>query len=412
MPAFDREEAEKLREAIERSRRAMENVGGTDLEAIVAETAYDYWPQRAVLARARWRVAERAGAHPELAAIGAEERTALVAAIGRTQESLRGGSVDLEAIAAEGSRNYWAERRRLTEETAPRHIESDAILGMTRILDRAARELFPHRERRKPWRDVVYNAAAVLAPLLVITPLLVSAYQGDFFHPSLVRSWRTISASFFDTGFAVGTFVVILIGGGLLWSALRNPETRRRVTQFGGAATASAVVAVVVAAYLNSSRTASSLDRLQANVTARLLLALERSDAGHLVLPDQVYGSMMFETKSFSPYLATLHAWTPGSKGEIRVRLQPQSADYSWFVDGRQIPKGRLAIGRVTACDTDTCSITLADGTRTTTLSSVAGERLPIGSRVAAEIGVDNRIANVVTLSPISTSPAPQQDNR
>src|SRR4028119_1490005 len=107
VPHAEGNAAEELRDAIDGARREMENCGGADLRSIVAETAYDYWPQRAALARARERAIQQPSSKSALGAIAAAERGELVAAIGRTQEALRGnsteGELDLVAIAREGS---------------------------------------------------------------------------------------------------------------------------------------------------------------------------------------------------------------------------------------------------------------------------------------------------------------------
>lgn len=393
------DEADELRKAIFHSRKAMENRGGIDLQAIVAETAYDYWPHRAAFTRARRRVAKGVEGRPAFKAIGAEERAELVTAIHRTQEGLRGGGIDLETIAREGSRHYWSQRR-AADPVRVRQVNAAAIADMALILRRAAREFAPRRERRRLWSSILFDAVAVLIPWLLIPPLLISISQGRVLRPSAMLSLLTFRASFADRNFAIAAFAVLCFGAFLLWVALRKPETRRRISQFGGAATASLLVAVLGTAYVDTNKTSAGLDRLQASLTSRLLLALERSDvAGYLIVPTQADRSIEVETKTLSASMAMLYARTPGTKGEIRVRLEPQSANYWWYVDGREIPKGRLAIGRVAAFEND--SITIISGNRTSTFrSALPGLRLPVGSRVAAEIGTDDRIASVIVLPP------------
>lgn len=395
------EEAEALQRSIELSRLAMENVPGVDLETIVAETAYDYWPQRAALTRARQRVADRASVPNGALSIGIEERTALVAAIGRTQEALQGNVVDLAAIAREGSREYWTERR--AETTAVHEYGIPHLVEMTQILRTAGAALARREERRRPWRDVIYDAIAVAAPLLVIPPLLLSVAEDGFMLSSLVP--QAGFQAFADLKFSSAAAAVLLGGAGTIWHAYRDPETRKRVLQFGGALATSLLMAVVGAATMYSNQTNSRLGQMQATLGSRLLVSLEQSaDTGKIVIPEQIDRSMTVETKMLSVSSALLCAHDRRVDGKICVQLGPHSANYSWVIDGREIPKGELTIADVAGYDAKNNSITLKRGNHVRTYSALLEDlNLPIGSRVAAEIGADNTVGGIVVLPPSRT---------
>jgi len=398
------EEAEALQRSIERSRLAMENIAGIDLEAIVAETAYDYWPQRAALTRARQRIVKHARAAPDAAvSIGIEERAALVTAIGRTQEALQGNAVDLAAIAEEGSREYWERRRAETRGVPVPEYGNTHLVEMTQIFRAAEAALATREERRRPWRDVVYDAIAVAAPLLLIPPLLVSVAEGGFMRFAVMRP--SGFQAFADVKFSGAAAVLLLAGAGTLWRAYVNPENRRRVFQFGGALATSAVMAVIAAASIYSNKTNSRLGQMQATLGSRLLVALEQSaDTGRIVIPDQIDRSMTVEATMLSPSSALLWAHDQGADGKIRVQLRPYTANYSWVIDGREIPKGELTIANVVAYDAKSNSITLKQGNDVRKYSALMGNlNLAVGSRVAAEIGTHNTIDGIVVLPPSRT---------
>ena len=389
----------KLRESIESARLAMEPSGGRDLEAIVAETAYDYWPQRAMWTRAREHVAASVSAGHDLPAIEPGEREALAVGIGRTQEALRGEGIDLGEIVREGSRQYWAERRRLEGRPAP-NLDASALAAMARMLRDGQKALASRRERRRPWRDVLYDAVAVIAPLLVVPPLLLSVVQGSVALPTAARL-KSVQA-FADREFMFYSLGFLVVGVGVLLAAYRQPEKRRRVLQFGGALGASLVMAVIGAAYIYGNRMTSRLDRMQGVLVNGMLVSLERSEAlGYVIIPSQTDRSMTFETRSLTSSLAWLSAQTPGLDGEIRVRLRPASADYFWLLNGREIPKGGLVVGHIAACDPEGRSITLRTGDHLRTYPTrLSGVKLPIGSRVAANIGPDDTVTGLVGLAP------------
>lgn len=400
MLPIDESAAESLREAIEQSRIAMEHPGGVDLETIVAETAYDYWPHRSAWMRARQHAAERASAGHELRGIEAEEREALAAAIGRTQEALRGDGIDLESIVREGSREYWAERGRIEKTSVSRDVDGPALAAMTLMLHDAQGALAPRREGRRPWRDVLYDACAVVLPLVLVPPLLLSLVQGSLALPTIGRL-KSIQA-FADPEFTVYALMVLFVGIGVLLRAYHLPERRRRVLQFGGALGASLLMAVIGAAYVYGNRTASRLDRMQGALATGLLVALEQSDdLGYVVIPSQSDRSMTVETRVSTASMALLAAHSPGLDGEIRVRLHPASADYYWSLNGRNIPKGRLAIAHIAAFDPEGRSITLRSGGQLRAYpAQLSGVSLPIGSRVAAKIGSDGTISSIIALPP------------
>lgn len=400
MPEAEINAAEELRRAIERARREMEHTGGADLRSIVAETAYDYWPQRAALVRARRR-AER-GSSSALNAIGSDERAELVAAIGRTQEALRGnaegGELDLAAVAREGSREYWAERRRLQERGSAVDLDTPALAAMTQMLREGERTLTPRRERRRPLLDVAYDAIAVAVPLLVITPLLLFAGQGRFTLPTAGSGKSALA--FVDLSFSVTALAVLFAGGGWLVSALRNPERDRRFLQFGGGLMASLFAAVLVAAYIYGDRTTSRMDSIQASLSNGLLLSLAESyERDEVILPTQVDRSMIVRARRLSASDARICARTPGAEGEVCVDLRPQSAEYSWILNGRHIPKGTLTVGDLTAYDPKNGTVTLRTGDEVTTYRYPGRvmTRL-VGSRVAASLGTDRAIASIVGL--------------
>lgn len=400
MPWLDEKEAEELRRDIERSRKAMENRGGADLDVIVAETAYDYWPQRAALARAKARVGARAAERSELASIDSGERAELVAAIGRTQEALRGDAVDLEEIARTGSREYWAARKKVAEGAIAGDVAIPALAAMPSMLWAADQVLASHGERRRPWRGVLYDVAAVVLPLLFVPPLLLYVIQGSLEFPDVapLKSFR----AFADPRFLLAAVSVLVGGIGTLSVAYRQPENQRRVLQFGGALTASLLMAVVGAAYAYGNRTTSGLDGMQAKLQSGLLLSLIRSyDTGRIIVPAQVDRSMRIETETLTQSAALLSAHDPSVHGKILVRLQPRSAAYSWLVNGKEIPMGKLTVAQFTAFNAVERSITLRSGNETHTYA--AGELLPdvsvpVGSRVAAEIGADNAITSLYEL--------------
>ena len=402
MPHAEGNAAEELRDAIDGARREMENCGGADLRSIVAETAYDYWPQRAALARARERAIQQPSSKSALGAIGADERGELVAAIGRTQEALRGnsteGELDLVAIAREGSREYWAERKRLQEHASTVGLDAAALAAMTQMLRDAERTLVPRRERRKPWRDVFYDAVAVAMPLMLVPPLLLSLAEGSFAVPT--SGPRKTALAFADPSFRLTALLVVGLAGAWLFRALRHPETGRRFLQFGGALSVSILVAIASAAYIYGNRTTARMDRIQATLSSPLLLALEQSsDTNSVVIPTQIDRSMTVETKWLTASAAMLSAAAPGIDGEVRVLLRPESAAYSWVLNGREIPKGRLTVGEITAYDRHRGTITLKTGDETTTYR-YPGELATdiVGTRVAAVVGADNAIGNIVDL--------------
>ncbi|HYI12073.1 MAG TPA: hypothetical protein VEK57_23675 [Thermoanaerobaculia bacterium] len=410
MPEVEINTAEELRRAIERSRREMEHTGGADLRSIVAETAYDYWPQRAALARARQRATRSGSDALALSAIGTDERAALVNAIGRTQEALRGssesGELDLAAIAREGSREYWAERQRLQKHESAVDLDVPVLAAMTEMLREGERTLMPRRERRKPWLDVVYDALAVAVPLFVITPLLLFAAQGRFTLPTVGP--RKSALAFIDPSFSLTALFILFAGGSWLVSALRNPERDRRFLQFAGGLMVSLLAAVFGAAYIYGNRTTSRMDSIQATLSNGLLLSLAQSyDRGEVILPTQVDRSLIVRTRRLSASDAQICAETRGAKGEVCVELRPRSAEYSWVLNGRQIPKGALTVGDMTAFDPKAGTVTLRTGGEVTTYrySGHLGMSL-VGSRVAASLGTDKAIGSIVGLgSPRSNRP-------